>query len=118
VCIAEHQINWVHGQEFAGCSDIRGELASEFPPVQPFGQGMSTLEILSDQQHVPPGECHLAASQRLRRLGRTHTVPRVSKLSLFKIEQSGALHSEKLSDECGKLTNPVWGHMCIRDFTR
>jgi hypothetical protein len=60
MCIAEHQIDRIDGQEFTGCSHIGDEMTSESPPVQPFGQSLSALEILSDQQNVPSGECQLA----------------------------------------------------------
>ncbi|MGA7794157.1 MAG: hypothetical protein WCA19_14045 [Candidatus Acidiferrales bacterium] len=35
-------------------------MTPEFPPAQPFGQSLSALEILSDQQNVPFSERHLA----------------------------------------------------------
>jgi len=60
VCSAEHQVNRMRCQYLTGCSHIHGEITSEFPTVQPFRQGLSVLEILSDHEDVPSGECHLA----------------------------------------------------------
>jgi hypothetical protein len=41
-------------------SHIAGKMASESPSVQPMRKGLGTMKILSDQEHVPPGQCHLS----------------------------------------------------------
>ena len=37
--------------------------------MQPVPQGKCTMQILSDQEHVPPGECHLSPRRYCRFIG-------------------------------------------------
>jgi hypothetical protein len=41
-------------------SYIASRMASESAPAQPVRQGLCIMQILSDQEHVRPGECHFS----------------------------------------------------------
>jgi len=55
--------------QIRGRSHIAGEMASESPLLQPVRQGIGPVKTLSDQKHVPPGECHLPAPRYGRFIG-------------------------------------------------
>ena len=57
--IAKHKINRVGGQKINGCLRIEGAMTPKFPILQPVGQSLTVLEILSDEQGIPFGDRHL-----------------------------------------------------------
>jgi hypothetical protein len=44
-------------------------MTAKSPMVQPVRQGLSAMTILSDQEHVPPRECHLSLPRYRRFIG-------------------------------------------------
>lgn len=75
--VTDLQINRADGPNILWPLAHWGEITSDLPRAQPFGQRPSGLEIPSDQQNITSGERNLAP-QTLRRRGPTYTVQTVS----------------------------------------